>query len=84
MLQLIYLQCIIKVRGAPIDGCPGEKLNELFEKPPFSSAKSIGGFSMRNNKAPTKISRRGFVLPTGNNRYACHTAHPLSDKVYHK
>lgn len=72
------------MRGAPIDGCPGEKLNELFEKPPFSSAKSIGGFSMRNNKAPTKISRRGFVLPTGNNRYACHTEHPLSDKVYHK
>ena len=45
MLQLIYLQCIIKIRGVPIDGCPGEKLNELFEKPPFSSAKSIGVFS---------------------------------------
>ena len=45
-LQLTALKGIIKVRGAPIDGCPGEKLNELFEKPPFSSAKSIGGFSM--------------------------------------
>ena len=32
-----------------------------YEKPPFSSAKSIGGFSMRNNKAPTTGTRGGFM-----------------------
>ena len=33
-----------------------------YEKPPFSSAKSIGGFSMRNNNAPPTGTRGGFLI----------------------
>lgn len=52
------MQGIIKVRGAPIDSCPGEKINELFEKPPFSLARSIGGFSRESFPASPILGLR--------------------------
>lgn len=67
-----------------MDGCPDEQKKLSMKNRHLARPKALAVFLCLNSKAPTSTSRGGFVLPVGNNRYACHTAHHLSIRVYHK